>query len=195
MKTEILHIKGMTCTSCVHLIRLLLEAEGIIIKRLKIGDAEVAYDENKTSTQAISKLLTPYGFSLIKTLDELLIDKIKRTVIDLVYHMNNTNSIIQKSEYLVEMLDMNYDKIAREFRKHVPITLEQYIIQVKIERIKDLLEESSYTLSEMAYMMDYSSVQHLSAQFKKVTGMTVSDYKNDANCDRIPLDEIGGHMV
>ncbi len=180
----------MICSSCQSLIRLILEAEGIKFNRLQIGSADILFDEQLHSIADIEILLAPHGFTLIKTNEELLVDKIKHTVIDLIYHMNNMNSIVQKSEYLVEMLNMNYDKISREFRKHEAITLEKYIIRVKIERIKELLENNNYTLSEIAYIMDYSSVQHLSSQFKKVTGTTVSDYKNCESCGRIPLDQL-----
>lgn len=190
MKKETLHIKGMICSSCKHLIKHVLEENGFTINMLKIGEAQISYDAEIHSVDEIPTLLEPFQFSLIKSHDEALIDRIKRTVIDLVYHMNNQNSIVQKSDYLVEMLDMNYDKISREFRKHEPITLEKFIIRVKIERIKELLEDNNYTLSEIAYMMDYSSVQHLSSQFKKVTGITVSDYKNCEDCGRIPLDQL-----
>lgn len=180
----------MICSSCLSLIRLILEKEGYVVNRLQIGSADILFDEQVQSLENVKRLLSPYGFSLIKTNNELLVEKIKSTVIDLIYHMNNMNSIVQKSEYLVEMLNMNYDKISREFRKYEAITLEKYIIRVKIERIKDLLENNNYTLSEIAYMMDYSSVQHLSTQFKKVTGLTVSDYKNCNECGRIPLDHL-----
>lgn len=190
MKTETIYIKGMICTSCKHLVKLLLEEEGVMFKRLQVGQAEISFDDRIMNLEAIDKILIPYGFSIIKAQDDLLVDRIKQTVVDLIYHMNNMNSIVQKSEYMVEMLNMNYDKISREFRKHEPITLEKFIIRVKIERIKELLEQADYTLSEIAYMMDYSSVQHLSAQFKKVTGITVSDYKNCDECGRIPLDKL-----
>jgi AraC family transcriptional regulator len=99
-------------------------------------------------------------------------------VFELIYKMNNVNSIAQKSEYIVEKLGLNYRYISNLFSKYEPQTLEKYIIRHKIERIKQLIDENEYTLGEIAYMMDYSSVQYLSNQFKKETGMTVSEYKN-----------------
>ncbi len=190
MKTEIIHIKGMLTSSCKHLVNLVLKEQVKEIKCLKLGRAEIFYDAASTSLKSIDEALRVYGFCITKSHDELLIDKIKQTVIDLIYHMNNTSSIVQKSDYLVEMLNMSYDKISREFRKHEALTLEKYIIKVKVERIKGLIDEENYTLSEIAYMMDYSSVQHLSSQFKNVSDITVSDYKKKKTAERIPLDRL-----
>jgi AraC-like DNA-binding protein len=91
--------------------------------------------------------------------------------------MNNVNSIVQKSDYLVEKLGMSYQKLSRLFSRQEGITLEKYIIQNKISRIKELLNQGEFSLSEIAYMMDYSSVHYLSKQFKDITGETVSLYK------------------
>ena len=180
----------MLTTSSKHLIRIVLEQKNVFVKHVELGLAEIKYDEKEISLSEIEDILEVYGFSFSKSQDELVVDKIKRTIIDLIYHMNNNNSIVQRSEYLVEMMKMSYDKIARIFRKQVPITLENFIIRVKIERIKELLENDSYSLSEIAFMMDYSSVQHLSSQFKKVTQMTVSEYKQLEIKQRIPLDRL-----
>lgn len=167
-----------------------LELAGIVVKHVEVGKALISYDEDIWDFDKINGVLQPEGFELSKSQEEQLVDKIKRTIIDLIYHMNNMNSIVQKADYLVEMLDMSYQQIAKVFRKYEPITLEKYIILVKIEKIKELLEHENYTLSEIAYMMDYSSVQYLSGQFKKITGITVSEYKTHPDKKRIPLEKI-----
>lgn len=180
----------MICSSCSRLIQMALSTNGIHLLSIKVGKATVQYDEAQHTMDNIAQILKENGFELAKNKDQLLVDQIKKHVIDLVFHMNNMNSIVQKSDYLVEMLDMNYQHISRIFRKNGSITLEKYIILIKIERIKQMLEDEDYTLSEIAFMMDYSSVQYLSMQFKRVTGITVTEYKTHPGRFRIPLDKL-----
>ena len=104
--------------------------------------------------------------------------------------MNNTDSIMRKSEYIVEKLSLNYRYLSKLFSTYESITLERYIILNKIEKIKELIDNEEYTLSELSYMMDYSSVQHLSNQFKKETGMSVTEYKQSNRSIRKPLEEL-----
>lgn len=190
MKSQTLHIKGMLTNCSKHLIAIILKELPVQIKKISLGRVTIAYNEKEISYETIIDALKTYNLNVVQHPDDLLVDRIKQAVIDLVFHMNNMNSIVQKSEYLVEMLKMSYDKISREFNKKQNITLEKFIIRVKIERIKELLDNEDYSLSEIAYMMDYSSVQHLSMQFKKVTNITVSDYKKQNISGRIPLDDI-----
>lgn len=121
------------------------------------------------------------GFSIIKDKNLIKVEAIKQAVFELIHLQSNQNSIIQKSEYLIEKLGMSYPSISKLFSKYEPITLEKYIIKLKIEKIKELIDSEDYTLSEIAYMMDYSSVQHLSTQFKKETGLNFSEYKQHIN--------------
>jgi AraC-like DNA-binding protein len=104
--------------------------------------------------------------------------------------MNNVDSIARKSDYLVEKTGLSYPYLSRIFSNHEHITLEKYIILNKIERIKELIDQEELTLSEIAFNMDYSSVQYLSNQFKQMTGMTVSDYKESDRSSKIPIDQL-----
>lgn len=117
-------------------------------------------------------------FVIIEDKNLIKVEKIKQAVYELIQLQSHQNSIIQKSEYLIEKLNMSYPSISKLFSKYEPITLEKYIIKHKVRKIIDLTENEDYTLSEIAYMMDYSSVQHLSNQFKKETGYTFSEFKN-----------------
>ncbi len=100
------------------------------------------------------------------------------------------NSVVRKSEYIVEKMGKSYSHLSRVFSRFESVTLEKYIIYQKIERIKDLIDQDELTLSEIAYMMDYSSVQYLSNQFKKITGFSVTEYKSgDAGGKRF-IDEL-----
>ncbi len=116
---------------------------------------------------------------LISDKNEILVEQIKHTVIELVHYMNNVDSIVRKSEYLVEKMGRSYQTLSKIFSKTESITLEKYIILQKIERVKELALEDKISLSEIAWMMDYSSPHHLSNQFKIITGISLSDFKKD----------------
>jgi len=100
------------------------------------------------------------------------------------------SSLIRNSDYISDRVQVPNDKLSKVFSLVTNITLEKYLILLKIERAKELILNSEYTLSEISYMLGYSSVQYLSNQFKKTTGFTVSQYKNGAPVERIPLENI-----
>jgi len=176
--TEKIQIKNMVCDSCKKVIKSSFEKNNIHVQQIELGFAEITYDSNILKQNEIREILLTEGFDLITSKEKQFVEEIKHAVIDLIHHMNNIDSIVRKSEYLVEKLGHSYQTISKIFSKHGAITLEKYIILQKIERIKELIAGDEYTLSEIAYMMDYSSVQHLSSQFKSITNYTVSEYKN-----------------
>jgi len=100
------------------------------------------------------------------------------------------SSLIRNSDYISDKLQLPYEKTSRLFSKVTGVTLEKYLILLKMEKTKELLRNNEFSLSEIAYMLDYSSVQYLSNQFKKVTGLTVSEYKALGYEIQIPLEEI-----
>lgn len=175
--TKKIFIKNMICKCCVRMLKHDFEENNIKVVNINIGFAEITYDANKISKQKIREILKLSDLSIVKSREEKIVDDIKIAVIELIHYMNNMNSIVKKSEYLVEKLGLNYRYLSRLFSKYEDITLEKYIISEKIARIKQLINEDDFTLSEIAYMMDYSSVQYLSNQFKKETGYSVSEYK------------------
>jgi len=190
MKKETLFIKNMVSRSCIILLREKIENLGVKVIDIRLGRIDIAYNPEIVKEDTIIKTIEQYGFGIIREKEKILVENIKQAVIDLIYHMNNIDSIARKSDYLVERLGMNYQQISKLFSRHEGITLERYIILMKIEKIKELVDRGEFTLSEIAYMMDYSSVQHLSNQFKKITGMTVSEYKNSNKSNRKPLNEL-----
>ena len=170
-------IKNMLSKCCISVIRNEFGKNNIIVEKIEQGEATVTFDKSVITLQEINKLLENLGFGIVVSRDLQIIEKIKRTVIDLIHNMNNVDSVVRKSEYLVEMLGLSYQQLSKIFSKYESITLERYIILNKVERIKELIMQDEYTLSEIAYMMDYSSVQYLSNQFKKETGYSVTEYK------------------
>ncbi len=186
---ETLHIKNMMCECCVRVVKEDLKALGLIVESVVLGKAVVLIDTERTSLRQVSEALAKLGMGLIAGREDMIVEQTKQAVVDLIHRMNNVNSIVQKSEYLVGKLGMSYQQLSRLFSKHEGMTLEKYIILHKIERIKELIDQNEFTLSEIAWMMDYSSVQYLSSQFRKYTGYTVSDYKAGAG-GRISLDRL-----
>lgn len=164
---------------CVRLLRSIFEANGIEVLHLVPGEAVIRYQTFDWSENKLANLLDENGFELILSRETRVVEQTKQAVIELIHELNNMNSIVQKSDYIVEKIGLSYQQISKLFSKHEPITLERFIILNKIERVKELILTDEYTLSEIAYQMDYSSVQYLSNQFKKETGYSVSDYKKE----------------
>jgi AraC family transcriptional regulator len=188
--TETVHIKNMVCNCCKLFLKEKLEERGIIVHEITLGKAKITYDSSSISPEGINNILNRYGFSLLENREDKLVGEIKIAVIELIHHLNNVNSIVRKSDYLVEKLGFSYPYLSKVFSEHENSTLEKYIILQKIERIKHLLKEEDYSLSEIAYMMDYSSVQYLSNQFKKVTGVTVSQFRSGSEISMKGIEEI-----
>lgn len=172
-----LHVKNMFSRCCEQLIQRVLNTNNIQVVRMEPGLVVVEFDPVETTWAKIKKIMQEAGFELISGREEKVVQLVKRTIIELIHEMNNSDSIARKSEYLVEKTGLSYQYLSKVFSKIENTTLEKYIIAHKIERIKSLIESDEYTLSEIAYMMEYSSVQYLSNQFKKETGYSVTEYK------------------
>lgn len=180
----------MVCHCCLRVIREELEKAGVEVREITPGRARVSYNEQKITLEGIRSLLEGLGTDLIEGREHRLVEEIKLAVIELIHQMNNVDSIVRKSEYLVEKTGLSFAYLSRIFSSHEHITLEKFIILHKIERIKELIDQDEFTLSEIAYMMDYSSVQYLSNQFRHITGMTVSEYKESDRSSKKPIDRL-----
>lgn len=180
----------MVCNCCKILLKEKLENAGIAVHEISLGKARITYDRAAMSSDRLTHLLEKYGFGLLEDKDDKLVAEIKVAVIELIHQLNNVNSIVRKSDYIVEKLGYSYPYLSKLFSEHEHQTLEKYIILQKIERIKHLLDEDELSLSEIAYMMDYSSVQYLSNQFKKITGITVTQYKSGSEITTRGIDEL-----
>ena len=180
-------VSGMLCNCCIRLVELILTIEKIPYIKIEQGKIEIA---DIADLKRTIELIQKNGFQLIKDREQILVEQIKVAVIELVHYANNSNSIIRNSDYLVDKLDVPYQNLTNVFSRFENQTLEKYIIKHKIEKTKELLDNGDLTLSEIAYQMGYSSVQYLSTQFKKSTGVTVSEYKQTGFPSKIPFDEI-----
>jgi len=182
------YLRNFNNTCCKKWLEHCLNKANITAVEINTGSVTLAPKDTQKGEQIIKKA----GFQIIQDKNLIKIEAIKQAIYELIHLQSNQNSIIQKSEYLIEKLEMPYSSISKLFSRYESSTLERYIIKNKIIKIIDLIEHEDYTLSEIAYMMDYSSVQHLSNQFKKETSYTFSDFKNlDSDSKHQILEHLG----
>jgi len=166
-----------------------LEERAIEVLWVKLGEAKIVFDEESLTEEAIAEILENEGFELLRNKEKQLIEQIKSAIIDLVHH-TTFNAMVRNSDYLVEKFNLSYQYISTIFSKNEELTLEKFIIRQKIEKAKELIQYGELTLSEIAFMMGYSSVQYLSTQFKQITGVSVSDFKKNPSAYRKSIEEI-----
>jgi len=188
--TSVLNIKNMVCNCCIRVLKEDFEKAGVLVQKIKLGEVEICYDPEKIKFGQIEKIINGNGFELLTDKEKILVEQIKLAVIELIHYYNNANSLIRNSDYLIEKLGYSYQYLSSVFSKHENVTLEKYIILQKIEKVKELLEFDNYTLSEISFLMGYSSLQYLSNQFRQITGISVSAYKKNKNIDRKPLNDL-----
>lgn len=173
-----LSLKNMVCNCCIRIIRMDLEAIGVKVLEIKLGQVIIQYDSSKTTFELIVNTIKESGFELVEDREKILVEQLKTSIFDLV--RNSTyNAMVRNSDYLVEKFGLSYPHLSSLFSKHEKLTIEKYIIYQKIEKVKELIDYGDLTLSEIAYMMGYSSVQYLSTQFKNITGVSVTEFKKD----------------
>lgn len=181
----------MVCNRCIIVVRQELEKLNLSISRISLG--EVVIDTPKLDARALAAIdqaLNPLGFQRIDDRKGRMVEAIKNTVIRIIYGPEMPRKV-NWSTILSEDLHYEYNYLSTLFSSMEGITLEQYIIRQKIERAKELLFYDELNLSQIAHQLGYSSVAHLSAQFKKITGLTPTELKkNRADASRKALDQI-----
>jgi len=188
----ILYIKNMVCPRCIKVVREEFTRLGFDVRSVVLGEVEVGGDVNTLPLEQIRSVLHENGFELIEDKRAKLIEKIKHAVLKLVQNDEEKNPIRMKhSDFIAKEVGQDYHTLSSLFSSVEGITLEHYIILQKIERVKELLKYDELSLSEISYMMGYSSVAHVSSQFKKVTGMTPREFKSMGGSHRHPIDHIG----
>jgi AraC family transcriptional regulator len=185
-----LYVKNMVCDRCIMIVDQQLNQLGFSVKDISLGKVEVEPEPNSAQLQDIGSALQVLGFELIDKEKDQLIERVKNEVINLV-HYSDLNEIKQSLMHIIAgRLNKEYTYLSRLFSDGEGITIERYIIQQKIEKVKELLEYGELNLNEISYKMGYSSSAHLSAQFKTITGMSPSKYKSAADQSRKPLDRV-----
>lgn len=166
-----------------------LEKFGLHPTTVDLGEADIPKEISESKKQEIDTALQHYGFALIDSRKSQVIEKIKNVIVELVHSQNNKLKT-NLSDFLTSQLPYEYNYISNLFAQVEGTTIEQYYIAQKIERVKELLVYDELTINQIADQLNYSSAAHLSSQFKKVTGLTASHFKQLKDNKRKPLEEL-----
>lgn len=172
-----LHIKNMVCPRCIKVVKEEFERLNIPIDNVELGIVTTSSQLNDEEKKRVTDILNKNGFELIDDKKSQLIDNIKTLVIEKIHHTEVNDKAINSSSYIAKEIGYDYSYLSNLFSSVEGITIEKYIINQRIEKVKELLVYDELTLNEISYQLGYSSVQHLSNQFKKVTGLTPSHFK------------------
>lgn len=181
----------MVCDRCKNLVRKQLELLSIDFKSIELGKVTLTKVILPEALSMLKEQLHKFGFELLIDEKASLVIQIKSAIINVI-HSDDSAGINKKlSVMLAEKLSSDYGHLSALYSSVEGITVEQYVILQRIEKAKELLSYNETSLSQIADRLGYSSVQHLSQQFKKVTGLTPSQFKNSKELSRKPLDEVG----
>ena len=188
-RENVFHIKNMVCNRCILVVTQLLEKSGFTPLSVELGTAVVQQKPDAKQREAFRALLESYGFELIDDKRMRLIEQIRTAVIELV-HYSEDASKINLSDYLRDRCHRDYSALSKLFSEVNGISIEKYYLAQRIERVKELLACDELTVSEIADKLHYSSVAHLSGQFRAQTGMSPSEFRRLKGHGLKPLDEV-----
>lgn len=179
----------MVCIRCKIVVKAELKKMGIRYTVVNLGEVEIPEDISQEQQEQFKAALLKSGLELMDDRKSVLIQRIKNVIVELV-HYSEEPLTVKFSEYLSNKLNYDYTYLANLFSEVQGTTIEKFFIGHKIERVKELLVYNELNLTEIAYQMHYSSVSHLSSQFKKVTGLTPSHFKQLKDKRRSMLEDV-----
>lgn len=179
----------MVCGRCISAVEGIFNDFNISIQSIQLGEVETEADISEADIQSIEEKLEETGFERIKDSAHQLIEKIKNLIIVKISELDIDEDFLL-SEFLVSELHKDYSSLSKTFSQNENITLEQFFILQKIEKVKELLLYNEFTLTEIAGKLGYKSVQHLSSQFRNSTGFTPTEFKKLKIHNRKPLDSV-----
>jgi len=183
-----LNIKNMVCDRCIMVVKDIFDRNEISVSGVVLGEVIHTNPINENQKEALKEELKVVGFEIIGTKKSQISEKIKNEITALVYDSKGIRLSENLSDYLSNKLRLEYSYLSAIFSEEENLSIEKYFILQKIERIKELISYDELLLKEIAEKMQYSSVAHLSSQFKKVTGMSPSAYKQNQN--RLPINKL-----
>jgi len=182
-------IKNMVSLRCKLIVKSELEKMKLHFTSLELGEVEVMEELSPTQQKELKTSLLTFGLEVMEDKKSMLIERIKNIVVEMI-HYSEEPPVLNFSAYLAEKLDYDYNYLSNLFSEVKGTTIEHFIIAHKIERAKELLIYNELTLTEIAEKLHYSSVSHLSNQFKKVTGLTPTFFKNMKHKRMIALENL-----
>lgn len=184
------HIKNMVCGRCIKVVKEVFEKTGAAVSNVQLGTVTLNKDLEPAQEQLIRRRLEEEGFEWLEEQKAMLVEQIKQLIVELV-HYNDLDEMKENlSGYLSAKLHRDYNYVSNLFSSAENTTIEQYFILQKIEKVKEWLVYDELTISEIAFKLGYSSVAHLSNQFKKITGFTPSAFKKLKDHHRQSLDKL-----
>ena len=184
----ILSLKNMVCNRCIRVVKEDLEKLGFTVNSIQLGRVVLQSEISEEDFLIIEKTLVGSGFEIIGDQQSKIIESIKTYVIEHIHYAKEKPEYQNFSDFLAEKTGVSYYNLSKMFSPVEGITIEKYIILQKIERIKELLIYEEKSLGEIAFELGYSSISHASRQFKKITGLSPSDFKKLINPSRKPID-------
>ena len=189
MPTTTFYIKNMVCNRCIMAVEQVLTSLHLTPLHVELGRAVVQEEPDAALRIRLREALEALGFELLDDRRMQLIEQVRNALVELV-HYRNSDLRENLSDYLATRCRTDYSTLSRLFSEVTGNTIEKYFITLKIERVKELLVYDELSLSEIADLLHYSSTAHLSAQFKSVTGLTPTRFKQEKQNLRRPLDSL-----
>ena len=190
MSTTTLHIRNMVCNRCIRAVEEELTILGYTVDNIELGEVKLKERVDEEGMGKIRDVLRESGFEMIDDRKSRLINRIKTLIIEYIHHDREKPGHMNLSRFLSLEVDYDYSYLSNLFSSVEGITIEKYMIEQKVEKVKELLVYDELSLGEISFRLGYSSVQHLSLQFKKVTGLTPSHFRQIRDKKRKPLDQV-----
>ncbi|MEX2427533.1 MAG: AraC family transcriptional regulator [Bacteroidales bacterium] len=184
-----INIKNMVCNRCIMVVKQIFEQAGMTVADINLGMVKIEDELTPVQSDFIDRELTKAGFEIISDETARLVEQIKTITIEFVYKSEDIGKV-NFSSYLTSKLNKDYGHLSTLFSSLAGITIEKYLINLKIELVKEMLVYDQKTLSEIAWEMGYSSVAYLSRQFKNITGFTPSHFKKFGKQKRKSIDNV-----
>ena len=180
----------MVCDRCIIVVKQTLDQLGLDYRNIQLGEVELASTPDQKQTDKLKASLLETGFELLDDKKVQVVEKIKNSIVSLIQGYGDEENNLKLSVMLEEKLGFDYHYLTTLFSSIQGITIEKYVILQRIEKVKELLIYNEMSLSEIADKLGYSSVQHLSQQFKKIIGLTPTQFSQLKEKDRKPIDKI-----
>lgn len=176
MQEKVLYIKNMVCPRCIRVVREDLTAAGLEVLDVRMGQSTIKYDAVQMNDSQINEVLKKSGFALLVDEEKQLVEKVKAAIIKM---LNSPTQEVKNSHYIELESGIPYARLSKVFSASEGITIEQYLIGKRIEKVKELIKYDQLPIKEIAYVMGYSSVAYLSNQFKQITGQKLSEFRKE----------------
>ena len=183
------YIKNMVCNRCISAVEKVFNDLEIPFSTVNLGEVETVKSLSRPEIQSLDQHLQEIGFQILEDASKKLIEKVKKFIIIKIDELDISEDFVL-SHFLAEKLAKDYSATSKTFSQNENVTLEQFFILQKIEKVKELLLYDEFSLTEISNKLGYKSVQHLSSQFKNTTGFTPSAFKTLKVKNRLPLDSI-----